>query len=177
MPTPPKDEDASDAAAAFRTLNLKIAGLTAAIEGFAARQQEIQGRDYSADLARIYEQQDRLRAAMNALNEKPAMALTPEKMTKQVTEASYTVRERDYKFLNAAIEQYHLAAKRLSEVVKAAKTAEEQKKTMIGALALGLVLGIVGTLTMLDLIDRVMPASWHAAANVRAHSSPRSPPV
>lgn len=166
MPTPPADDDASDAAAAFRTLNLKIAGLTAAVEGFAARQQEIQGRDYSADLARIYERLDKFKSAILTLDDRPAMKLTPEAIAAQITKASYTVRERDYEFLNAAIRQFHDAGQTLIDVTKSAKSAEEQKKTMIGALVLGLVLGIVVTLATLNTIDRVFPPSPQVAAKV-----------
>lgn len=44
-------------------MSRKLAGLTAAIEGFAARQQELHALDYGPDLAKIHDRQEAMRSA------------------------------------------------------------------------------------------------------------------
>ena len=60
------DSDA-DALAAFERMSGQLAMLTAAVEGFAARQARIEQRDYSQDLAQLTERQDQMTAAIHTL--------------------------------------------------------------------------------------------------------------
>jgi hypothetical protein len=56
---------------AFEAMTHKLAALVAAVEGFAARQQELHSRDYTEDLARIHACQDDAAAAIETLASSP----------------------------------------------------------------------------------------------------------
>ncbi|OAN63540.1 hypothetical protein [Sphingomonas sp. TDK1] len=45
--------EADQTVQAFNDMSRKLAGLTAAVDGFAARQQELHARDYGPDLEKI----------------------------------------------------------------------------------------------------------------------------
>ena len=70
------DGDA-DALAAFERMNGQLAMLTAAVEGFAARQARIEQRDYSRDLAQLAERHDKVETAIRTLASRPGVQLTP----------------------------------------------------------------------------------------------------
>lgn len=91
---PPGDID--DPEVAFEAMSRKLAGLTAAVEGFAARQQELHARDYGPDLVKIQGQWAEIVRAFKALKEKPGIALTPKTLAPQIAEAGERVRAADH---------------------------------------------------------------------------------
>jgi hypothetical protein len=93
------DETPTDPAEAFERMRGQLALLTAAVEGFASRQQAIEARDYAPDLSRPIERQDRVRDAIMKLSDRPAVALTPEALTIQIADAAKAARRADQELL------------------------------------------------------------------------------
>ncbi|EIZ77119.1 hypothetical protein WSK_4325 [Novosphingobium sp. Rr 2-17] len=147
--------------AAFEAMTTKLAGLTAAIDGFAARQQELHARDYTVDLAKVQEACAKTHEAIRVLVQRPAMALTPQVMAKELQTAAASVREADHRALAGAESDLRSAIGTITSVVASALTARQQKQwaagIAAGALALGFVLGAV----IPNAIDHAVPESWH----------------
>lgn len=147
--------------AAFEAMNQRLAGLTAAIDGFAARQQELHARDYTQDLAKIHHRQDAAREAIYTLAKRPAMALTPELIASQISEAGAKARDADHQALNAAQQNLHRAISTIGSVVASAMTARDQERWIAGAAGIAIVVGFILGAVIPTAIDRAMPESWH----------------
>jgi hypothetical protein len=171
-PITPAADDASDAAAAFRTLNLRIAGQTAAIEGFAARQQEIFGRDYRDDLAKIQAEQVKAWEAILTLNARPAMALTPKDITAQLAEGGRSVRASDHDALTIAYRRFDAATADLNALVSSAKTAEAQRTARWDAVCLSGTIGMAIGAALLAFLStplaNALPADWRRPEAIAA---------
>jgi hypothetical protein len=146
---------------AFEAMSAKLAGLTAAIDGFAARQQELHARDYGPDLAKIHERQSAFRTAILTLNERPAMALTPEQVAEQIVVAGNAGRSADHHAWANAQRELGQSIQSITAVVASAKTAQKQKQWLAGGAAAAMVVGFVLGATLPDKIDHAVPESWY----------------
>ena len=161
--------DPNDPAAAFERMSRKLAGLTAAVEGFAARQQELHARDYGPDLARIHDRQEGMGNAIDSLRERPAMALTPEVIASQIKAAGERVRADDHTAWRDACQEQRQAADDLKAIVISVRDARVWR-WWIGAAAAGaFALGIILCAIVPGAVDRSMPASWHWPERRAAH--------
>ncbi|GGB74663.1 hypothetical protein [Blastomonas aquatica] len=88
---------------ALEAVARRLAGVTAAVDGFAERQQDLLGRDYSEDLALIHQSCEDLRETIDALAQKPALALTPEIIGRQI-EAIARQKHKDADLALAAVQ-------------------------------------------------------------------------
>jgi hypothetical protein len=153
--------DIDDPEVAFEAMCRRLAGLTAAVEGFAARQQELRARDYGPDLVKIQEQWAEIVRAFNALKEKPGIALTPKTLAPQIAEAGERVRAADHQAWASANRELGAAIQSLKGVVASAMKAETQKLWIIGAATAALVMGFaLGTVVPMRIAQSV-PESWH----------------
>lgn len=171
MPASPTaaPQDASDPVAAFDRVRRTLAGQTAAIEGFAARQQELHARDYGPDLAKIHDRMEAFRGAILKLNDRPAMALTPQAIASQIEAAGSRVRGQDHQAWTEASREQRQAASDLKAVTASALTARAQRKWIGGAAAGAFVLGVILCAVVPGAVDRSVPASWHWPERRAAH--------
>lgn len=150
-----------DPAAAFEAMGQRLAGLTAAIDGLAAKFQEMHARDYSPELAKIEERFEAVRGVVEKLNHHPAMGLTPDKIAGQIKEAGRDGRLADHQAWERARSDLLAAADSINGVVASGRTEQKQAKWMaiaVGAtLVVGLFLGAPGR----DVIDWSAPGSWY----------------
>ncbi len=153
--------DVDEPEVAFAVMSRKLAGLTAAVEGFAARQQELHARDYGPDLAKIHERQEKVRAAILTLNERPAMALTPQIIASQIEIAGAQGRAADHQAWATAHRELGHAIHSLDGVVASALTAQAQKLWIAGAAAAALVIGFAFGTVIPTRIAQAVPESWH----------------
>lgn len=162
--------DIDDPEVAFEAMSRKLAGLTAAVEGFAVRQQELHARDYGPDLVKIQEQWAEIVRAFKSLKEKPGIALTPETLAPQIAEAGERVRAADHQAWDDANRELGGAIQSLKGVVASAMKAETQKHWIIGAATAALVVGFAFGTVVPTQIAQSVPESWHwpeqRAANV-----------
>lgn len=150
-----------DPEVAFEAMSGKLAGLTAAVEGFAARQQELHARDYGPDLVKIQEQWAEIVRAFKALKNRPGISLTPESIASQIDVASARVRAADHQAWSDANRQLGAAIQSLSGVVASAHRADTQRLWIIGAAAAALVVGFAFGAVVPTRIAQSVPESWH----------------
>lgn len=157
------DSDA-DALAAFERMNRQLAMLTAAVEGFAARQTRIEQRDYSQDLAQLAERQDKMIGAINTLADRPGVNLTPDGFAEGVGRAAAKLRVPDQAALASAQTAMGDARAAMAGVVAGAPSRQAQRDALTWAVIL--TLGATGLL--LALAPLLINAFWPAAAEDRA---------
>jgi hypothetical protein len=156
---PPPELD--DPEVAFEAMSRRLAGLTAAVEGFAARQQELHARDYGPDLAKIHERQEKVRAAILTLGERPAMALTPELIALQIETAGAQGRAADHQAWTKSSRELGRAVQSLDGVVASALAAKTQRLWLAAAATAALVIGFAMGMIVPARIAQAVPESWY----------------
>lgn len=150
-----------DPAAAFEAMGRRLAGLTAAVDGLAVTFQEVHARDYSPELAKIDARFEAVRDFVDKLKEKPAMALTPEKIAAEIEAAGRNGRQADHTAWRQAQNELHIAANSIGRVVGSALEEERQLKWLMIAASVALVSGVVIGSVFPPIIEQMMPESWH----------------
>jgi len=142
-------------------MDRRLAGLTAAIEGFAARQQELHARDYAPELAAIQVKWEKARAALDHLSSQPALSLTPESLTDKLETAAATLRKADHEALAHARHDLREMIGTIGSVTASARTAYDQNRWLAGAAAAAMVLGCILGAFVPTAIDQAAPVNWH----------------
>jgi len=142
-------------------MDRRLAGLTAAIEGFAARQQEMHARDYAPELAAIQAKWEKARAAFEHLSRQPVLSLTPESLTDKLKTAAATVREADHEALDYARHDLREMIGTIGSVTASARTARDQNRWLAGATSAAMVLGCILGAFVPTAIDRAVPVNWY----------------
>jgi hypothetical protein len=145
---------------ALEAVARRLAGVTAAVDGFAERQQDLLGRNYSEDLALIHASCEGLRQAIDALAQKPALALTPEMIGRQIEAAGQGARRDSNQALAAAQGSLQNSIAALSKVTGSVRAAKRQNQMLAGAAGLAFVLGWVGGWFIPPAIDWIVPEAW-----------------
>ncbi len=138
----------------------RLAGVTAAVDGFAERQQDLLGRDYSEDLAVIHQSCEGLREGIDALAQKPALVLTPEMIGRQIEAGARQARKDADLALAAVHNNLQHAISALAKMTGSVRTVRQQNQWLSGAVGLALVLGAMGGAIILPAIDWVVPEGW-----------------
>lgn len=153
--------EADQTVQAFNDMSRKLAGLTAAVDGFAARQQELHARDYGPDLEKIRESYDKVCGAINILAKRPAMTLTPQDVARQIEAAGTQGRADDHRAWNGATHALAGTVQELKGMVVSAHAAESQQLWIAGAAALALLVGFAFGTVVPPVIAQLAPESWH----------------
>ena len=109
----------------------RLAGVTAAVDGFAERQQDLLSRDYSEDLALIHQSYDDLRATIDSLATKAALVLTPEVIVGQIERLR--ARKDTDAAMAAAQNNLQKATSALARMTDSVRTAKRQNQWRAGA--------------------------------------------
>jgi uncharacterized protein (DUF58 family) len=139
----PTDEPQTDPAEAFEQMRRQLALLTAAVEGFASRQQAVEARDYAPDLGRLIERQDRVRDAIMMLAERPAVALTPGALAARIADAGKDARHADKQVLQTEAERQRAVAQQLETIVGQARSRQQQTDALIWTFLAGIIATIL----------------------------------
>lgn len=153
--------EVGDPEVAFEAMSRRLAGLTAAVEGFAARQQELHARDYGPDLVKVQEQWTEIVRAFKVLKEKPGLVLTPESIATQIDTASARMRTADHQAWNEANRELRTAIQSLKGLVASATKAETQKLWIVCTAIAALVVGFAFGMVVPTKIAQSVPESWH----------------
>ena len=163
--TPQSADTVDNPEVAFDAMTRKLAGLTATVDGFAARQQELHGRDYGPDFAGIHGRLDKanvaVRTAVRTLSERPAMQLTPAMIASQIRAAGEQGRAADHQAWSIANQQLGNAIQSINSVVASERTAETQRLWIEGAAAAALVFGFAFGTVLPTRIAQAVPENWH----------------
>jgi hypothetical protein len=146
---------------AFEAMTHKLAVLIAAVEGFAARQQELHSRDYTEDLARIHACQDDAAAAIETLASSPALQLTPEAIAGQIYHATARASEVERQHFGAARIDLDRTVLTINDIVQSILRGLQQLRWLGVAAAVGVVAGFVLGWIVPDFVDRAVPEDWH----------------
>ncbi|MGV1683751.1 DUF6118 family protein [Sphingopyxis sp. NJF-3] len=146
---------------AFNKLSGRISILTKAFDGFADRQDELVGRDYSKDLAAIENGLGEVSEEIANLAVQPVLALTPDRVAEQIEIAGRRVRSSDH-------DQWHRAQNRLDELARSmegrlgsARTRNEQDKWIAVVAGIAAILAFFAGCTVPPAVSRSVPESWH----------------
>jgi hypothetical protein len=146
---------------AFEAMTHKLAALVAAVEGFAARQQELHSRDYTQDLARIHACQDDAAAAIETLASSPALQLTPEAIAGQIYHATARASEVERQHFGAARIDLSRSVQTIDGIVQSILTGLQQLRWLGIAAATSVVAGFLLGWVVPDFVDRAVPEDWY----------------
>lgn len=158
------DDSAADDIAldeAFDKLSRRISTLTNAFDKFSDRQEQLVGRDYSDDLAKINQSWEKAREAFKRLTDRPALALTPEAMSEQMRAAGLRLREDEQRALREAGSRLDDAVGSIKLVVASARTQEKQNFWIAVSIGVTAILTFMAGCTVPSAIDRSVPEGWH----------------
>jgi hypothetical protein len=146
---------------AFDRMSGKMLTLAAAIEQFGLRLNDLAGRDYSEDLAKIDENWEKAREAFKRLSERPALALTPEAMGEQMRLSGARARETEQQALRDARSRLDETVKSIRLVVASARTQEQQNFWVAVSAGVTAILAFMAGCTVPSAVDRAVPEDWH----------------
>lgn len=146
---------------AFEKLSGRISTLTAAFDRFGLRQDELVGRDYSEDLARIDQSWRKAREVFATLAERPGLSLTPDRIAEQISMAGEQVRSDDHAKWQSAQNQLEALARSLERRLGAARTRDEQNKWVAICAGVAAILAFFAGCTVPSAVSRAAPESWH----------------
>ncbi|WP_336953133.1 DUF6118 family protein [Sphingobium aromaticivastans] len=169
----PEPDTRPDAAAeAFAALSQRVAGMeerldgrmammTRALEHIAIERQSIEFPDYSSTLAKMGGHLASIAAQTKAMQEAPALQMTPESMAERITEAAKTARETDKAAMSKSLDLHHRAYADLGEAIGKVRTKTQQHRHMLYT-AMGTALAV----SLLWLLypgwaAGIGPQSWH----------------
>lgn len=158
-------DSGDEAAQAFEDLRAEMTLVRRAVERLTAERTELpDGPDYSETLGVISHNLSAIGQRVDALVNSPALALTPEKLNRQIVEAGVAGRSEDRRAIAAARQAIEEVATKMGRQLDSHFMADEQRRRVrhvglasgLGCLVAGMLLWAVLT----GPIVRAMPASW-----------------
>ena len=139
----------------------RLAGIRTSMDGLAERQLDLLGRDYSAELAHIRKATQAMAEGIKVLAARPALALIPEMIARQIEAAATEGRNADQAAWASARQDLQSATASLASVTASQRNARQQNQWLAAAAGLALVLGSIGGCTVPPAIDWMVPEAWH----------------
>lgn len=144
---PPVAQD--DPASAFTALRGEVSLLRRAVEGLTAERQN--APDYTPTLTGLSSRLAHAEELLGKIAESPAMRLTPENLAVSIARASETARAGDRETLDKSGATLRASIASINAVVEQAWTADRQWKHLCWTGGGGLLLGVLGALSVLHL--------------------------
>lgn len=146
-------------AQAFEAVRHELSLLHNAIANLTAAREKIP--DHTAALDGIDRTLGNVRARLAAVEQTPAVSLTPAEMAKQINLAAEAVRAEDRRMLDTARAALDRSAGWIDSVVKRGQAADQQIERQIWCVAAGMLSGILVWAVLPGAVARSLPASWH----------------
>jgi len=146
-------------AQAFEALRHELSLLHNAVANLTAARERIP--DHTAALDGIDRSLGQVRARLAAVEQTPAVSLSPAEMAKQINHAAQTVRAEDRHMLDTARASLDRSAGWIDSVVKRGQAADQQIERQIWCGAAGMLAGILVWAVLPGAVVRSLPASWH----------------
>lgn len=159
-----------DAAAAFEQMAAKLSLLEAAITGLAAKRSAIDVPDYSETLGEIASDVEDADEALKKLATSPLLALTPEQVAYQISQAGKEVREADHGALAKAQAAMDGWAQNIGAALASARAAQAQRQQLVRAGGIGMLAGALLWAILPGPIAHALPASWHLPERMAART-------
>ena len=146
---------------AFSKIQEELALLRAAVSGMAKDRRELVIPDYTETLIKMSDHINTTGKHLRALASRPALELTPETITKQITVAGADARSAEQAALTNATTTFVAIANQMTGFVASARKDQEQTRWLIWT---GIASAILGTLLWVVLsftANALAPESWH----------------
>ncbi|OWR00216.1 DUF6118 family protein [Sphingopyxis witflariensis] len=155
-------DDQDPAAAAFSRLEGEIALMRRAVGQLTTGKVKNDAPDYTLTLGEMSKR-------LGAIEEKPAMLITPEDMATRMAAAATEARRTDRTTLTDAQQKHDQAAYRLEVLLGTATTIAKQRGYIIWAGGGGLLAGCLLWAILPGAFARALPESWHVPERMAAH--------
>lgn len=144
----PELDNGDEAAKAFGKLRREVTTMRLAIEQLVDEPNRIDIPDYSATLGDMAAHMAKITNALRAMQDSPALELTPEQLARQIVAARKETQAAERVSLDQAVAALNKTISSIGAYVESARTADRQNKWVFGFGGLGFVVGIVVTMTV-----------------------------
>ena len=150
------------AARAFDDLRAEVSVLRRAFERLAAeRAEQPEAVDYSETLGVIARDLSAIARRVDAMSHSPALALTPEEITRQIGAASSAARREDQRVLVATRQMLEEMVAKVGRQLHFHAEAHEQRRRVRRTGLACLMAGMAVWATLDGVVARAAPESWH----------------
>lgn len=163
--TEPREETAAEA---FARLDDRVAGLDGrialmvrAVEHMAAERLSIEIPDYTPTLEKMNAYLAAIHKRMKAIEDAPALGMTPEDMGARIAAAAQKAREADRASVHQVQQNHADAVQALHRIIGNARTREQQREHLWWGIGGGVLAGCLLWAILPGVVARIMPVSWH----------------
>jgi hypothetical protein len=168
---------AETAAEAFARLDDRVAGLDGrialmvrAVEHMAAERLNIEIPDYNPTLEKTNAYLAAVHKRMKAIEEAPALDMTPEDMSARIAAAAQKAREDDRASVQHVQQSQADAVQALRRIIGNARTREQQREHLWWGIGGGVLAGCLLWAILPGVVARIMPVSWHWPERIAART-------
>jgi Family of unknown function (DUF6118) len=162
LPLVPEPEP-DPATRAFARLEGEMALVRRAVQNLATEKAEIDIPDYSNTLGEMAKR-------LVAIDEHPAMQMTPEDMAARIQAAAAKARRDDHIALSDAKQQYIESSRALRALAGDVASFNEQRRRLNWAAGGGLLAGCLLWAVLPGFVARILPTSWHLPERIAART-------
>lgn len=170
LPTnaPEPEPRAETAVEAFARLDDRVAGLDGrialmvrAVEHMAAERLSIEIPDYNPTLEKTNAYLAAIHKRMKAIEDAPALGMTPEDMGARIAVAAQKARETDRASVQQVQQSHTDAVQALHRIIGNARTQTRQRECMLWGISGGILAGCLLWSFLPGMVARAVPDSWH----------------
>lgn len=161
----PREETAAEA---FARLDDRVAGLDGrialmvrAVEHMAAERLSIEIPDYNPTLEKTNAYLAAIHKRLKAIEDAPALDMSPEDMGARIAAAAQKAREADRANVQQVQQSQASAVQALHQIIGNARTQEAQRQHLLWGIGGGILAGCLLWSLLPGMIARTMPDSWH----------------
>lgn len=147
-PDTSKPDNIDEAAKAFGKLRREVTTMRLAIEQLVDEPNRIEIPDYSETLGDMAAHMSDMTRALRAMEESPALELTPGQLARQIVAARKETQAAERSSLDQAVAALDKAASKIGDYLESARIADRQNKWVLGFGGVCFILG-VGVTTMI----------------------------
>lgn len=174
---PEPEQRAETAAEAFARLDDRVAGLDGrialmvrAVEHMAAERLNIEIPDYNPTLEKTNAYLVAVHKRLQAIEDAPALDMTPEDMSKRIAAAAQKAREGDRASVERVQQSQANAVQALHQIIGNARTREQQREHLWWGIGGGVLAGCLLWAILPGVVARIMPLSWHWPERIAART-------
>lgn len=168
---------AETAAEAFARLDDRVAGLVGrvalmarAVEHMATERLNIEIPDYTPTLEKTNVYLAAIHKRMKAIEDAPALDVTPEDMGARITAVAHKAREADRASIERVQQSQADAVQALHRIIGKAHTREQQREHLWWGVGGGVLAGCLLWSILPGMVARIMPVGWHWPERIAART-------
>ena len=168
LPTSAPEPRAETAAEAFARLDDRVAGLDGrialmarAVEHMAAERFEVDIPDYNPTLEKTNAYLAAVHERLQAIEDAPALAMTPETMERRIAAAAHKARADDEASIRRVRQDQRDTVQALHQIVGHARARQDQREHLLWGIGGGVLAGCLLWSILPGMVARTVPESWH----------------